>query len=315
MGLALSGIAAFMAHAFFYMRTMRQIVEESDITSGARGVEWLPSFGSAAQTAIGQFCVRTLARSRQHRLILAFYMGIGLAFTVFLLQLLAAMSQLPTKAGVNVWREANTPLLAASVVMMALAVVGLRMAFAFPLEPRANWIFQAVGVRRGPEILAVTRRVILLLCVLPVWLVSAAVCLPTLADGGKVRPIWRSSVSSGSFSSISLLWGFRKIPFTCSYLPGKSQVHMVFLGAVGLLWLLAQSLVFEQQALQKRGAMAAVMALLGVAAIAVRLQVRALAKSDERDLQFEEEPVPAVLELGLFRDGAVIGSCSDPPST
>ena len=80
---------------------------------------------------------------------------------------------------------------------------------------------------------------------------------------------------------------------------------MVF-GAGGLLWLLAQSLVFEQQALQKRGAMAAVMALLGVAAIAVRLQVRALAKSDERDLQVEEEPVPAVLELGLFRDGATI---------
>ena len=50
--------------------------------------------------------------------------------------------------------------------------------------------------------------------------------------------------------------------------------------------------------------------------IAVRLHVRALARSDQRDLQFEEEPAPAVLELGLFRDGAVIGSrSSDPPST
>ncbi len=60
MGLALSGLAAFMAYALSYMRTMRQIVEEPDITSGARGIKWLPSFGSAAQTAIGQFCVRTL---------------------------------------------------------------------------------------------------------------------------------------------------------------------------------------------------------------------------------------------------------------
>jgi len=315
MGLALGWLAAFMAYSLSYMRTMRQIVEEPDITSGARGVKWLPRFGSAVQTAIGQFCVRTLARSRQHRLILAFYLGIGLAFTVFLLQFLAAMSQLPTKAAVNVWREANTPLLAASVVMMALAVVGLRVAFAFPLEPRANWIFRAVGVRRGPEILAATRRVILLLCVLPVWLVSAVVCLRLWPRGQAAAHLAVLGLFAILLVDIAL-WGFRKIPFTCSYLPGKSQVHMVFLGAVGLLWLLAQSVVFEQQALQKRGVMAAVLVLLGVAAIAVRLHVRALARSDQRDLQFEEEPAPAVLELGLFRDGAVIGSrSSDPPST
>jgi hypothetical protein len=315
MGLALSGIAAFMAYALSYMRTMRQIVEQPDITSGARGVKWLPSFGSAAQTAIAQFCVRTLARSRQHRLILAFYLGIGLAFTVFLLQLLAAMSHLPTKVGVNVWREANTPLLAASVVMMALAVVGLRVAFAFPLEPRANWIFRAIGVKGGPEILAATRRVILFLCVLPVWLVSAVVCLRLWPGGQAAAHLTVLGLFAILLVDIAL-WGFRKIPFTCSYLPGKSQVHMVFLGAVGLLWVLAQSVVFEQQALQKRSTMAAVLALLGVSAIAVRLHVKALARSDERNLQFEEEPVPAVLELGLFRDGAVIGNrSSDPPST
>jgi hypothetical protein len=313
-GLAFGGFAAFAAYALSYMRMMRQIVEEPDITSGARGFKWLPRFGNAVQTAIGQFCVRTLARSRQHRLILAFYLGIGLAFTVFLLQFLAAMSRVPAAAAVNVWHEANTPLLAASVVMMALAVAGLRVAFAFPLEPRANWIFRVVGVRRGPEILGATRRVILLLCVLPVWLVSAAVCL-------RLWPLAQAAAHLAVLGLFAILlvdialWGFRKIPFTCSYLPGKSQVHMVFLGAVGLLWLLAQSVVFEQQALQKPGTTAAVLALLGVVVVALRLHLRALAGSDERDLQFEEEPTPAVLELGLFRDGAVVGArSSDPPS-
>jgi hypothetical protein len=313
-GLALGGIAAFAAYTLSYTRMMRQIVEEPDITSITRGVKWLPRFGSAVQTAIGQFCVTTLARSRQHRLILAFYLGIGLAFTVFLLQFLAAMSRVPAKAVINVWHEANTPLLAASVVMMALAVVGLRVAFAFPLEPRANWIFRAVGVRRGPEILAATRRVILLLCVSPVWLVTAAVCLRLWPWGQAVAHL----AVLGLFAIVLVdlvLWGFRKIPFTCSYLPGKSQVHMVFLGAVGLLWLLAQSVVFEQQALRKPGTIVAVLALLGAAALAVRSRVTALARLDERELQFEEEAAPAVLELGLFRDGAVIGRSSDPPST
>ena len=49
------------------------------------------------------------------------------------------------------WHEANTPLLAASIVMMALAVMGTRVVFARPLELRANWIFKITGLAGGPK--------------------------------------------------------------------------------------------------------------------------------------------------------------------
>jgi hypothetical protein len=51
--------------------------------------------------------------------------------------------------------------------------------------------------------------------------------------------------------------------------------------------------------------MAAMLALAGMAAVCVRLGTAALARLEEEELQFEEAPVPAVLELGLHRDGVM----------
>jgi len=314
MGLAVTGLAAAVAYALSYMRTIRQIVEEPDITSSSRGFRWLPRFGNATQTAVGQFSVRTLARSRQHRLILAFYWGIGLAFTILLLPLLAT-PQLPGEPVINLRHQPNTALLLATIMMTALAVMGARVVFAFPLELRANWIFRAVGVHDAGKILAATRRALVLLSAAPVWLVSAAACL-------WLWP-WHQAAAHllvlgllGMILADVCLWGFRKIPFTCSYLPGKSQVHMIVVAAVILILLVAQSVVWEREALQKPGMMAAMLALLGVAAAAIRWRIAVLARSDEEGLQFEEEGTPAVLELGLFHDGAVVGTGGrDTPST
>jgi len=283
------------------LRTLRKIVEEPEITPGSRSLGWLPRFGDRIQTAIGQFSVRTLARSRQHRMILAFYLGIGFAVTIFLLKAPAMKPQLPDATASDPWREANTPLLAASIVMMVLGVVGTRVVFAMPLDLRANWIFRITGVRPGPKILAASRRSLLLLSVAPVWLASAAPCL-------RLWP-WRQAAGHlvvlgllGMLLADICLRGFRNIPFTCSYLPGKSQVHMVFLGAIGLMWLVMLSVRFERQALQEPRSTATMLALLGLLVVCVRWGA---SKLEDEELQFEEAPDPAVLELGLHRDGVM----------
>ncbi len=291
-GLAIVSGGTAVAYTLSYLRTLRKIVEEPDITPGLRRLGWLPRFGNRTQTAIGQFSVRTLARSRQHRMILAFYLGIGFALTIFLLRSPELRS------------EANTPLLAASIMMMALAVVGTRVVFAVPLELRANWIFRITGVPPGPETLAAGRRSLLLLSVLPVWLGSAALCLR----------LWPWRQAAGHLAILGLigilladlcLHNFRKIPFTCSYLPGKSQVHMVFLAALGLLWGVMLSVKVERKALQDPRSTAWMVALFALAACGVRLGTAALARLDSDDLRFEESSAPAVLELGLHRDGVM----------
>jgi len=198
---------------------------------------------------------------------------------------------------------ANTPLLAVSIMMMALALVGTRVVFALPLDLRANWIFRITGVRSGPKILAASRRSLLLLSVAPVWLATAVLCL-------RLWP-WRQAAGHllllallGMLGADLCLFSFRKIPFTCSYLPGKSQVHMVFLGAAGLMWFVILSVRFERQMLQEVRSTAAMLSPLAFAAICVRLAGR-FARAEEEDLQFEESPPPAVLVLGLQRDGVL----------
>ncbi|MGC1617394.1 MAG: hypothetical protein WA765_02780 [Candidatus Acidiferrum sp.] len=313
-GLGVTVVAAVAAYALSYARTVRQIVEEPDITPASHRFRWLPAFGNSVETAIGQFTVRTLARSRQHRLILAFYLGIGAALTVPLLSLLAS-SQAPGGPLIEISHQANGPMLAASVMMLALMVIVLRVAFALPLELRANWVFRSVGLIDSSQTLTAVRRALILLSVAPVWLGSAAMCLW----------LWPWRQAAGHLVVFSLLgmilvdlalYSFRKIPFTCSYLPGKSQVHMIVAAAVVLISVVAQIVVWEQEALQKPGLTAAMLTLLGVAAVAIRWRTTASAKSDEEGLQFEEEGTPAVLELGLYRDGSVLGSRPpDLPST
>ena len=148
LGLAVVGCGAALAYALSCRRTLRKIVEEPDIVPGSRRSGWLPRFGNRAQTAIGQFSVRTLARSRQHRMILAFYLGIGLAFTSLLLKDPATKLQFTNAGGGDPWREMSIPLWTTSVIMMTLAVAGTRIVFSLPLDLRASWIFRVTGVAR-----------------------------------------------------------------------------------------------------------------------------------------------------------------------
>src|SRR5260370_39865614 len=86
MELAVVSCGTAVAYTLSYLRTLRRIVEEPDITPGLRRLGWLPRFGNPMPTPIGQFSVRTLARSRQHRMIPTLYLRIGFSITILLLR-------------------------------------------------------------------------------------------------------------------------------------------------------------------------------------------------------------------------------------
>lgn len=305
LGLVVTALSATVAYALSYARTIRQIVEEPDITPARHAFRWLPPFGNRLQTAIGQFSIRTLARCRQHRLILAFYLGIGWALAIPLLSLLG--TQRPGAPLIEIWHRPNAPLLAANVMLLALIVLGLRVVFALPVELRANWIFRAVGLHDPETILSANQRALLLLSVAPVVFVSALVCFwlwpwPQAAAHVAVLALL------GTILVNLALFSFRKIPFTCSFLPGKMRVHMVVVAAFLLLSLVAQSVLWEQQALQKPTTMAAMLVPLVVVAVATSVHVHVHARSDQLELKFEETDPAALLDLGLSRDGGVAGT-------
>lgn len=291
-GLASVIFGAGAAYLLSYYRTLRKIVEEPDIMPGSHGMNWLPSFGNSLQTAVVQFSIRTLLRSRQHRVILAFYWGVGFAIAILLGRTPVARQQV------------NVPLLVSSIVMMCLAVIGTRVVFAMPLQLRANWIFRTTPIHGALECLAASRRSLFVLAVAPVWAASAMLLL-------SIWP-WRPAIEHlvalamlGTILAELCLHGFQKIPFTCSYLPGKSYVHMAVWAFVGLSFLINEGAAFERRALSDLTSYAWMLAILCITAVCARWRTAALAKSEELVLQFEEEPPPAVQVLGLHRDGVL----------
>jgi hypothetical protein len=295
MGLAIAVFGAGVAFLLSYFRTLRKIVEEPDIVPGSRRLHWSSRFGSSLETAIVLFSIRTLLRSRQHRVVLAFYLGIGFAIVLLFVKTSRAQQQLSA---------VNMTLLLSTVVMMCFCVVGTRVVFSMPLDLRANWIFRVTEVRGMSDYLAAIRRPLFVLAVAPVWASSAALLL-------WIWP-WRQAVGHlavlalwGTILAYLCLYDFQKIPFTCSYLPGKSSVHMVFVSSMGILSLIFKGVEFERRALQDPASYAKMLLILSIAAICARWRTVAVEKSEDVALQFEEEPPAEVFVLGLYRDGVL----------
>lgn len=280
-----------LIYALSYRRLLRAIVEEPDLSPPPPRWRW--SF----RNPITEFTLQTLLRSRQHRLILSFYLGIGLAFTSLVLK---AANPAAIASGYSRRSEAML-LWGASFVVMSLAILGTRVAFGMPFDLRANWIFRIAGGRSAFDNLAAVRRAIYGIAVVPVWLLTAAVCLT----------LWPSRENAGHLAVLALfsvvltdacLFRFRKIPFTCSWLPGKSKVNIAFAVALGLLVAGRQAAEFERTSLQTSWGMFGLLAILALAAICLRRTVVTSARRMPAGLEFEEDSAPQLITLQLHQE-------------
>ena len=100
----------------------------------------------------------------------------------------------------------------------------------------------------------------------PVWIVSAAILL-------SIWP-WQYAVEHLIVLAI-VFHGFPRLPhrisedpFTCSFLSGKTYIHMAFLTALALVFLLTWGVRFESKALDDRNLYTWLVGILLVAAIA-----------------------------------------------
>lgn len=293
-GLAIASIGSGTAFLLSYFRTLRKIVEEPDIVPGSGGMHWLPRFGNSFSTAIVQFSIRTLLRSRQHRVILAFYLGVGFAIVLIFMQ-----APVPKR---QVTRFASAGMLYSSVLMLCCSVAGTRALFGMPLQLEANWIFRTTALPGPREILTAVRRSFMVQSVVPVWVVSAIVLL-------SVAP-WR--IAAGHLIALGLLGtiladlslgGFQKIPFTCSYLPGKSPAHRAFLTVWSTLLFMATAVEYEVNSLRSPARYALMIGILCAIAAGVRWWSVTRVSLPDAGLLFEEAEAPAIFALDLHRDG------------
>jgi hypothetical protein len=286
--LALAITGALASLALCYLRTMKRTVEEPDLVPGAHGLHWTPRLGTLLQTAIALFSLRSLTRSRQHRVIFAFYLSI-----VFAIALSWFRSEIANPVPVSI----PTEFLMAAIVIMAFTVFGLRGVFSLPVSLNANWILRVTQLHPTRRYTAAVRLTLLLFGVLPALLLSAALSLPFRPWWAVVEHLAALALLGWAFVEIALLH-FQKVPFTCSYLPGKANVQVVFWTFSAALLLLAfTGADFEAVALQDPSRYALMLAVLAAAASGTQLLNRQRARS--AILDFEEMPPVLITTLGI----------------
>jgi hypothetical protein len=217
-GLGISMVGAIASLLLSYLHIMRRTVEQPDLLPGTRRARRSLRLGSPIQTAILQFTLRTLARSRQHRVILAFYLSIALAIAL-------GMVRRALAAGTPRPFSSEFPILTS--IIMVFTVMGFTNVFSLPISLTANWMLRTTQTCPTRQYIAATNRTLLVLAVLPAWLISAALGL-TFKPLTQVAAHLAILALFGFILAEATLISFHKVPFTCSLLPGETNLQFVF---------------------------------------------------------------------------------------
>ena len=267
--------------------------------------------------AVLGFMVKGLARSRLNQFVFILIAGAGAAVLIEQVATVMHMRALP-RTRVAVHAALAAPLLAALAVTL-----GLRAAFLLPIDRAAAWVFRLTedADTRTSALDAVA------------WFFTGCVLIASLAVALIVQPaVFRASwlLAAGLSSLASLvavevvLADWNRIPFTCSYLPGKRVLAynlgvllggyfvFVYMGAHLLRWSLSAPLRTAMVAGlltdRVRGAPARAPALVEPAATGLR-GLRSAGRQDSR-----AAPGRA-LTLTLYYASSPSSSSSSSPSS
>jgi predicted permease len=208
----LTAVVACIVFALSYRRHRKWLLEGSE-RSGKRwlSVDLLVQVltREPREQAVLLFFWKTTRRSHIHRLTVLLYLG------------LAAAWFMEASSRSRFEREHNGMIFTVyPLVLILLALFGLRHLFSLPVELRANWMFQMTERECVPAWRRGIERFALLCGVMPVVLIGGA--LAGFHGGPWTGFAW--TMLAGFFGAIVFERLFRtwsKLPFTCSYLPGK----------------------------------------------------------------------------------------------
>jgi hypothetical protein len=291
--------AVVLTFGLGYGRGYRQIVEQPDILPAsrrrpARLVSAL--LRRPVDRAIVLFAARTIARSRQHRLYLAAYAGAGLAIAFgYARDLLYGPSDPYSRRLGLAWNQPNFPMLIGGLVLLSFAVLGARAIFSLPVALGANWIFRLTAIHPPAAYFSAVRTALVAVTVLPLWLASAAAYFLIWPARPAAQHLLVLALAAALLVHRSLDQ-FRKLPFACSYLPGKSNLHVrIGVYAMALLTVAAIAVQIEYFTLDRPLAFSVFCAVWLLGAGWYWTRWRQFAHGSDNWLQFEDLP-PAEIE-------------------
>lgn len=291
LAVTIAPLAAALSYLWSYHRYRRLLLESAPARPAGheRRLDLLAWIRDAREQAAFAFLCKTLARSRMHRLILMAYAGLAIGW----ITKGALDTPKPSLRDEGMYGFLVT---LAPLAVSILIAMGLRYLFSLPVELRANWLFQTTGREGRRAWFAAVERFVLWCGVAPVFAASLPASIAIL---GPVRALAATALTgfAALFCFERLYRDWTKVPFTCSYLPGKQPAWMLMLRAALVMPLLA---AFGQLALYASNQLTAFTALVTFE-LAVWLRVRAIRRRawDNAVLQFEEIEDAPVMSLDL----------------
>ena len=292
-------IVSVSSYVLLYRRFDRVMLQPASSSGGAAWARSLDRWVGRVPVrhAIRRFVSITIRRSVLHQ---GLIVGLLAAAGGFVLNSLL---------GADGWTkplpmQGRSPLLLtllwAPMAMMFLAIPAMRLGLSVPLDLRSNWVFRMTEDAPGrAEVAAANVRIVLALGVgLPLALIgpvqwwmlgsSAAAIIPLEALIGWLLVEW-------------MMADWRRIPFTCSYVPGKGFVPHTFVkGVASYLFFTTAAMILLRLSLGRPRAALVVAVIVGAAAGALRL--RRTRDAPLTPLLFDDELPADVNPLRLHAD-------------
>jgi hypothetical protein len=175
------------------------------------------------QRAVFVFIARTLKQSMFHKVRLASFLAV--AAGMILVQVLPQPEILRQSA------VTNRTLLAIPLILGFFLTFGMRGVMQIPLDLEANWVFRLTESERKQHYFSAVRKAIVFLALNPMFMLLL-IFYALIWD-----PVFALLHCSFGWAATVVLMEVlflkqRKIPFTCSYLPGQERIQLFWLAYV-----------------------------------------------------------------------------------
>jgi len=216
---------------------------------------------------------------------LAYYLAVGSAVMLVLV--------VSYRESFRVLTPANGLLLVQPLLLVFALVAGIRVLVDRPAAPEANWIFRMTETPRTAKYIAGLRKSVLLDLILPLfglvfalhaWLWDARTALLHAAFGLVISVL----------AVEAAFYRYRKVPFACTYVPGKLKLQFTAIPVlIGLLLSMMILAAVEKAILRDPARGVIFMAFAAAALFAMRFGNRAYYRT--KPLLFEERPEEAMV--------------------
>ena len=175
------------------------------------------------QRAVFYFIEQTLRQSMFHKVRLASFLAVALGLILVLV--------LPHPEALSQGARPSRTLLAAPLILSFFLLIGIRGVSQIPSVYEANWIFRLTEGRAKHHYFSSLRKVILFRGLIPLFFL---LCIFYTYIWDPVTALYHCMY--GCAVSLVLMEVLflkqRKIPFTCSYLPGQERVQLFWLAYI-----------------------------------------------------------------------------------